>query len=172
VNLSTAGGAGREAFGVYGQASGPAASAGTEHFGVYGVAGGAQYNAAGFFGNGGELVIPASNMISATPQLPRSWNGSMFTQAANTTPTGGRIYWASGSINWFVNASGSGDFSEYFKTADRTLAIGEVLALDPELANGVRRARPRDAASTLGIVSEFGSRNNDTRVGDRSDDRD
>ena len=90
MNLSTAGGAGREAFGVYGQASGPAASAGTEHFGVYGVAGGAQYNAAGFFGNGGELVIPASNMISATPQLPRSWNGSMFTQAANTAVFTGR----------------------------------------------------------------------------------
>jgi hypothetical protein len=50
------------------------------------------------------------------------------------------------------------------------LGVGEVVALDPEIANGVRRARPRDMASTVGVVSRFGTRNNDDHVGARDAD--
>ncbi|HRI69855.1 MAG TPA: hypothetical protein PK156_36750 [Polyangium sp.] len=170
VNTSTVGG-NANAFGVIGQASGVAASAGTQHIGVLGSASGAQFNAA-LFANGGETVITNSNTISTTPQLPRSWNGSMFLQAASATTTGGRIWWQSNGFIFFVNSTGSADYSEFFATADRSLAVGEIVALDPERANSVRRARPSDRGTTVGVVSLGGTRYNNSAKGDRDEDPD
>jgi hypothetical protein len=148
-----------------------AASSGTAHVGVLAYASGATYDAGLFVGIGnGESVLTTTNTISSTPTLPRSWNGSMFTQMANTTATGGRIYWESDGYFRYVNSTGSADYSEYFNTADQTLGVGEVVALDPNQANSVRRARPVDATTTVGIVSLVGTRLNDNNKGNRDED--
>ncbi len=124
-------------------------------------------NVSGFF-SVGQLVIP-SHPDFGGPSLPRTFNGSMFVQAAGAAQ--GRIWWASnGGTVFYVNSSGVADTSEYFRSADRSLAIGEIVALDPDHPEGVRRARPRDAATTVGIVSEFGTRGNDNAEGTRGDD--
>jgi hypothetical protein len=169
LNESTVGGNNKVTYGVIGQNAATAAASGTTHIGVYGTASGASFNA-GLFVGSGETVISNSNTISSTPQLPRSANGSIFTQVASTTQTGGRIWWASAGFVFWVNSTGSADVSEFFSTTDATLGVGEVVALDPEHANGVRRARPRDAGSTVGIVSLAGTRYNDTSRGDRDQD--
>jgi hypothetical protein len=115
-------------------------------------------------------VISNINTVSSTPLLPRNFNGSIFTQEASATGSGGRIWFATAGNLFFVNSSGSADYSEYFATADPSLGVGEVVALDPAHANAVRRARPRDRSSTVGIVSLAGTHNNDNESGNRQDD--
>ncbi len=170
VNTSTVGG-NTTAFGVYGQANGVAASAGANHFGVFGTATGAQFNA-GVFVGAGETVISNSTTLSTAPQLTRSWNGSIFAQSINMNATGGRLWWASAGFIYYVSSTGSADYSEFFFTADHTLGVGEIVALDPERSNAVRRARPSDRGTTVGVVSLGGTRYNNSHRGDRDDDPD
>lgn len=175
--------ANQQRVGVRGIASGATAASGW-NWGIYGetatttsgyniagqfVAENGAYNAA-IMVNAGETVISNSNIISAANALPRSWGGSIFTQVASLTTTGGRIRWQSGGYFWYVNSSGSADYSEYFNTTDQTLGVGEVVAIDPNNANGVRRARPSDASKTVGVVSIAGTRMNDNRQGNKQDD--
>ncbi len=142
-----------------------------ENFGIIASANGGTYNT-GLLVASGETVISAHlGPNNNNPQLPRWYNGSIFLQ--RTTGTGGnrgRIYFSVGDADWYVNSSGAGDYSEYFKTSDRTLGVGEIVAMDPSNASGVRRARPRDVAKTVGIVSIGGTRNNDNIGGTRGED--
>lgn len=138
------------------------------NFGVFTATSGNTYNA-GLFVASGETVISNSTNTTA-PALDRSWNGSIFLQRTGILGTNGRIFFTAGGYNWRVNSSGSGDYSEYFKTSDRTLGVGEIVAMDPNNANGVRRARPSDVSKTVGIVSIGGTRNNDNIEGTRGDD--
>jgi hypothetical protein len=166
LNTSTAGGAGVTVSGVIGQTTGTQSAINTVHVGVSGVASGATANAAGYFGNGGELVIPTAATIGTAPA--RNFNGSLAVAWTSTSiVTGGRLYWEAGGVGWFVNSTGSGDYSEYFYTDDTELGVGEVVALDPERGSAVRRARPLDAHATVGIVSLSGTRNNDDAGGTR-----
>lgn len=142
-----------------------------ENFGLIAAASGGTFNT-GLIVASGETVISAHlGNNNNSPQLPRWYNGSIFLQ--RTTGTGinkGRIYFSVGDADWYVNSSGSGDYSEYFKASDRTLGVGEIVAIDPENASGVRRARPNDVSKTVGIVSIGGTRNNDNIGGTRGDD--
>lgn len=142
-----------------------------ENFGVIASANGGTFNT-GLLVASGETVISAHlGNNSNTAQLPRWYNGSIFLQ--RTTGTGGtrgRIYFSVGDADWYVNSSGAGDYSEYFKTSDRTLGVGEIVAMDPNNASGVRRARPSDVSKTVGIVSIGGTRNNDNIGGTRGED--
>lgn len=142
-----------------------------ENFGIIASANGGTYNT-GLLVASGETVISAHlGPNNNNPQLPRWYNGSIFLQ--RTTGSGdnrGRIYFSVGDADWYVNSSGAGDYSEYFKTSDRTLGVGEIVAMDPSNASGVRRARPRDVAKTVGIVSIGGTRNNDNIGGTRGED--
>jgi hypothetical protein len=147
----------------------PIASAGATHIGLQAQASGAQTNIGLAVGQG-ETVITNSNTVSNTAQLPRSFGGSIFTQVGSLITTGGRLWWGSDGYVFYVNSTNSADYSEFFKTSDQSLGVGEVVALDPENASGVRRARPSDAASTVGIVSIAGMRYNDNRKGNRGDD--
>ncbi len=169
VNNSTLGGA-NTIYGMYAQATATQSSTGSTHMGVYGVASGATNNFSIYAGTGGETRISNSNTLSATAQLTRSANGSIFTQATGTTATSGRIWWVSGNYSWYVNSSGSADYSEFFKTIDPSLGVGEVVAVDPENANSVRRARPSDISRTVGVVSIGGTKYNDNNKGNRVDD--
>lgn len=168
-------------YGVYGQGT----SSGTSSaYGVSGVANGGTsginygglFQASGATNNvgvgvlSGQTVISNSNTIIGTPQLPRGFGGSIFTQAASATATGGRIWWSTGGYIFYVNSTASADYSEYFNTTDQTLGVGEVVAIDPDNANGVRRARPSDVSKTVGVVSIGGTRYNDNRKGDRHED--
>ncbi|CAM3521850.1 hypothetical protein [Aequorivita lipolytica] len=138
-----------------------------ENFGIIASANGGTYNT-GLLVASGETVISAHlGANSNTAQLPRGYNGSLFLQRGNAT---GRIFFTVGNQNYFVNSSGTGDYSEYFKTSDRTLGVGEIVAMDPNNASGVRRARPSDVSKTVGIVSIGGTRNNDNIGGTRGDD--
>jgi len=168
INSSTGGGAVNQ-WSVYGVTNGTQGTTGSSHIGVLGAASGGSYNY-GIVCVTGETVISNSQTISSTPQLARSLPGSLFTQVASATTTGGRIWWSSGGYNFYVNSSGSADYSEYFYTADNTLGVGEVVSLDPDHANGVRRARPSDVSKTVGIVSIGGMRLNDNNLGNRQDD--
>lgn len=158
-NVSTSAGSN---YGLFSSAQG-STGAGGQNIGVYGAATNGTYNAAGYFAGGGETVI---TYVTTGAAPVRSWNGSIATSSTWST-----IFWkAVGGGNYYVNSSGSGDYSEFFRTADSSLAIGEVIALDPDLANGVRRARPRDAATLVGVVSQFGTRGNDGVEPVRRDD--
>lgn len=138
-----------------------------ENFGVIAYASGGTYNT-GLIVASGETVISAHlGPNSNSPQLIRSYNGSIFLQRGNNN---GRIYFTVGNNNYYVNNSGQGDYSEYFKTSDRTLGVGEIVAMDPNNASGVRRARPSDISKTVGIVSFGGTRNNDNIEGTRGED--
>jgi hypothetical protein len=168
INTSTVGGA-VNTFGMFAQNASTAASGGTNHIGLYAISQGAQFNA-GLYVGGGETVITNTQTLSGSPLLPRSYGGSIFTQVNTATTTGGRIWWASGGYGFYVNSTNSADYSEYFKTTDQNLGVGEVVALDPDNSNGVRRARPSDAGSTVGIVSIAGTRYNDNHKGNRGED--
>ena len=164
---STAGSSATSAnIGLYGEASGNTGTG--SNVGVFGVASGGTVDIAGYFAAGGELVVPASATVSVAPK--RNYNGSIGVGWTGVGTTGGRMYWTAGNYTWYVNSTGSGDYSEYFATNDPNLGIGEVVALDPQAGNAVRRARPSDAASTVGIVSLSGTRNNDNHGGTRHQD--
>ncbi len=139
-----------------------------ENFGIIASASGGTYNT-GLLVASGETVISAHlGNNSNTAELPRWYNGSIFLQRRNASTA--RIYFSVGDADWYVNSTGAGDYSEYFKTSDRTLGVGEIVAMDPNNASGVRRARPSDVSKTVGIVSIGGTRNNDNIGGTRGDD--
>ncbi|WP_410004660.1 hypothetical protein [Aequorivita nionensis] len=139
-----------------------------ENFGIIASANGGTFNT-GLLVASGETVISAHlGPNNNNPQLPRWYNGSIFLQQRNASTA--RIYFSVGDEDWYINSSGAGDYSEYFKTSDRTLGVGEIVAMDPNNASGVRRARPRDVAKTVGIVSIGGTRNNDNIGGTRGED--
>ena len=139
-----------------------------ENFGIIASASGGTYNT-GLIVDSGETVISAHlGSNNGAAQLPRSYNGSIFLQRRNAGSA--RIFFSVGDADWYVNSDGTGDYSEYFKTADRTLGVGEIVAMDPNNASGVRRARPSDVSKTVGIVSIGGTRNNDNIGGTRGDD--
>ena len=139
-----------------------------ENFGIIASASGGTYNT-GLLVDSGETVISAHlGSNQGLPQLPRSYNGSIFLQ--RRAAGNARIYFSVGNVDWYVNSDGAGDYSEYFKIADRTLGAGEIVAMDPNNPSGVRRARPSDVSKTVGIVSIGGTRNNDNIGGTRGDD--
>ncbi|SRX55362.1 hypothetical protein [Aequorivita sp. CIP111184] len=144
-----------------------------ENFGIMASASGGTYNT-GLIVLSGETVISAHlGANNNNPQLPRGYNGSIFLQrTVNLGGAGnrGRIYFSVGNADWYINSSGAGDYSEYFKTSDRTLGVGEIVAMDTNNASGVRRARPSDVSKTVGIVSIGGTRNNDNIGGTRGGD--
>jgi len=164
VNTSTGGSSTTATlFGVYGSASGTQGGTGQTRIGVFGAASGSSYNVAGYFGGGGEVVLPY--LAAGTSRL---WNGSLF--VANNFS---RLYWTGNSgTAVYVNSSGTGDYSEFFRNSDNTMSVGEVVALNPDLANGVRRARPSDAAVLVGVVSQYGTQNNDDPTGERLNNKD
>lgn len=146
--------------------------AGDVNVGTFTGAGGNTYNV-GLFVDSGETVISVGS-TNNNPTLPRTFNGSIFLQKAasgGVAGTRGRIFFTAGNVDYYVNSSGAGDYSEYFKTSDRTLGVGEIVAMDPNNASGVRRARPSDVSKTVGIVSIGGTRNNDNIGGTRGDDQ-
>ncbi|MBI3098566.1 MAG: hypothetical protein HYY93_10045, partial [Planctomycetes bacterium] len=148
-------------YGVVGLTNG--AGVGSTHIGVYGGASGGTTNLAGYFEDSEQFKIPDWGVSVPT----RSLSGCMGT----ARPGGvGRIYFAANGFLYYVSNTAGGDYSEFFETADPTLAIGEVVAPDSEGARSVRRAEPRDAASFFGVVSQYGTRNNDDRQGLRSQD--
>lgn len=172
-NTATTGGAINE-YGVYAQVAGTAASASAQHIAVLANALDATLGtfSAALFAVNGETVITSDNILSGTNTgpFPRSWNGSIFVGANTATTTGGRIWFTAAGFNFYVSSTGSADYSEYFNTSDQSLGVGEVVALDPDNAGAVRRARPSDAASIVGVVSIGGTRLNDNHLGNRDQD--
>ncbi len=159
-NTSTIGGA-NTCYGLYSNCSGTQGSAGTTHLSIYAYASGATYNAAGYFRGGGEFVLPY--FAGGTT---RNWNGSIF--IANNF---NRIYWTGNAgTNYYANSDGSADYSEFFYNYDPSLSVGEVVAVDPNHPNAVRRAHPNDIASLVGMVSLGGTRNNNNHQGTRDND--
>lgn len=140
-------------------------AAGAGHIGVYGDVAGGTTNISGYFEDNDEFKI--GDWGTAVPT--RTFNGCM-----GTSTVGGfaRIYFRTGAADSYVNASGAGDYSEFFRSGDASLAIGEVVALDPAVANGVRRARPLDLDRIAGVISQYGTRNNDNPDGKRATDPD
>lgn len=83
----------------------------------------------------------------------------------------GRIYFRWGTnYNSYVTYDGNGDYSEYYKTKDKTLKIGELVSLDIKNANSVERANIENVDLLTGIISQYGSRNNDNEDGLRNED--
>jgi hypothetical protein len=154
-------------YGVYVTSTGAftgGAGAACTNYGLYvdTVSGGDQ-NYGAYFVDSQQFKIP--DWGTSTPT--RSANGCMGTSYVTTTA---RVYFRTNATDYYLNSDGAGDYSEYFRTADKSLAIGEVVAPDPDLGNGVRRARPSESGRIIGIVSQYGTRNNDDREGMRGSD--
>lgn len=139
------------------------AAVGATHIGVYGFTGGGTANFSGYFDDNQEFKI--SDWGTTTPT--RTVDGSIATATVGGV---NRLYIRTGTTDRFISTDGAGDYSEFFGTSDASLAIGEVVAIDPDLANGVRRARPSDLDRLTGIVSQYGTRNNDDSRGERASD--
>lgn len=152
-------------YGVFGIANGLATGTNANHYGVYGSAAFGTQNFAGYFENSQQFHVP--DWSGSVPV--RSQDGCIGTSTVSGI---GRIYFRSGGTNRFINGSGTGDYSEYFRVTDKSFAIGEVVAIDPESSNGVRRARPSDTDKIVGIISQYGTRNNDNPEGSRANDPD
>ena len=91
-----------------------------------------------------------------------------FAKAGNK----GRLYFQVEGNDYYINNSGTGDFSEYIESSDQSLweDWGTIVSLKvggtEAKAKAMRSAEMRDK-NVLGVVSEFGSRNNDNENGDR-----
>jgi hypothetical protein len=156
--LGRATGSGGSRFGVYGQAT----TANTaNNYGLYGEA----QNGSGNYGlwiNNGETKV--TDALGVVPT--RTANGSI----ATSNNGGTRFWFRTNNTNYFINSSGAGDYSEYFKTADTTLAVGEIVSLSSIKDNAVQRANSKEQM-LLGVVSKYGTRNNDDQEGQRMYDK-
>ncbi|MBI3502158.1 MAG: hypothetical protein HY063_10210 [Bacteroidetes bacterium] len=165
------------AFGVLGEATGSTGSSTGSKTGVYGKSyattpglnyglyGDALNSTVGNYGlwvQNGETKITDGN--GAVPV--RTANGSIATSVNGSN----RIWYRTNNTNYFVNNSGVGDYSEFFKTSDTTLAIGEIVSLSSVNDNGVQRANSKEQM-LLGVVSKYGTRNNDDQEGQRMYDK-
>lgn len=84
-----------------------------------------------------------------------------------------RLYFRAGGVNAYINRSGTGDYSEYFKTRDLTLQEdwGTVVVTDNSGSEmKVLSSSMLKDKNILGIVSELGTRNNDDEDGMRHED--
>lgn len=72
-----------------------------------------------------------------------------------------RLYFRVNGTNRYINSSGTGDYSEYFKVDDKTLEFGEIVTVNKNLPNGITRTTTARDKNMIGVVSEFGTRNND-----------
>lgn len=171
--LAAAGAAAGNAQGIVGEATGTAGNRfgvmGTAtstgpsiNYGLYGNAMNASSGNYGLWVNNGETKITDGN--GAVPT--RTANGSIATSFV----TNARIYYRTNSLNFFVNSSGTGDYSEYFKSSDTTLSVGEIVCLSTVDGNAVRRANSKEEM-LIGIVSKYGTRNNDDQEGLRGLDK-
>jgi hypothetical protein len=145
-------------YGVYADAT-----SATNNYAIYGTTTASTAGCySGYFVDNTEFKIPDWGTTVPT----RSSNGCIGTGYSIFSSVY-RIYFRTNATNYYVNSSGAGDYSEYFRTADRSLAIGEVVAMDPDNSNSVRRSRPKDIDAVTGIVSRYGTRNNDDNEGMR-----
>jgi len=84
-----------------------------------------------------------------------------------------RLYFESNGTRTYINRSGTGDYSEYFRITDPTLKRdwGTVVIMDVSGSDlGVARSVLFKDKNVLGVVSEFGTRNNDDEEGMRHED--
>lgn len=134
--------------------------AATTNYGAHLDVSGGTTNYALYVQNGETKITDAGASVPT-----RSLDGSLGT----STNGGNRIYYRTGSTNYYVNSDGSGDYSEYFKNSDGSLEIGEIVSIDPNDHNAVRKANYKyyDDERMMGIVSKFGTRNNDDQEGQR-----
>src|SRR5690606_20460326 len=100
-------------------------------------------------------LIRVRNLQGETVAPTRSQNGEFA--FAYTNPNG-RLYFRANDTNYYINDSGSGDYSEYFLKADPSdhYPVGTIASLD-----GGRLRKTQAGSSVLGIVSAFGTRGND-----------
>lgn len=97
---------------------------------------------------------------TATPT--RNVNGEFGFRYVNATTQ--RLYFRAGGVNAFINRSGAGDYSEYFKTNDKSIREdwGTVVIADNSGSElKVASSYLEKDKNVLGVVSEFGTRNND-----------
>lgn len=136
---------------------------GLNNYGIWTGAAGATNNY-GLYVNTGETKI-----TDAGGTLPtRTVDGSI----ATSTNGGNRIYFRTNATNYYVDASGTGDYSEYFRNSDATLSIGEIVCINMNDYNAVEKANYNTEGDNrmVGVVSKYGTRNNDDSEGQRSSD--
>lgn len=113
----------------------------------------------------GDLSITgALQVINANGQTTaptRSQNGEFG--FAYTNPNG-RLYFRANDTDYYINDSGTGDYSEYFLKSDpqENYLVGIITSLD---TGRVRKSQA--GSSVLGVVSAFGTRGNDNLEGSR-----
>ena len=92
-----------------------------------------------------------------------------FAKAGNK----GRLYFRTADKDYYINSSGTGDYSEYMDTNDSSLweDWGTLVVLSSDgLGSVINRSSFRKDKSIIGVVSEFGTRNNDNENGSRHED--
>jgi|GEM_PF-3545734 len=101
-------------------------------------------------------LIRVRNPNGETTAPTRANNGEFAFADLGTTNQ--RLYFRSNGANYYINRSGTGDYSEYFLKQDKneSLKPGYLTTMD----NGkVTKATQKN--SVLGVVSAYGTRNND-----------
>jgi hypothetical protein len=150
-------------YGLYGAVTG--SGVGSTHIGVYGSAFGGTTNYAGYFPDSQLFKVPDWGITK--PSFPV--DGCIGTGFQGNIH---RVFFRAGGTTRMLTSSSSeaADYSEYFRTRDPSLAVGELVSLDPTLPHGTRRCRPSESNRILGVVSFGGTRNNENAAGSRVKD--
>ena len=121
-------------------------------------------------GNGSiNTRVVVFDRVTTGPGAEFNVNGQIGIGSADNTKAGGRIWIRSNGMNYrFNSVSNLADYSEYIAQSEPS-APGDVMVVDPNQAQRVRRSQSSYEENILGVISTTGTGyNNDPDVEDRA----
>ncbi len=110
-------------------------------------------------------LIRVRNPQGETAAPTRTNNGEF---AFANVSSEGRLYFRTNGADYYINSSGTGDYSEYFLKSDpaEKFPVGMITSLEDG-----RLRKTQANSQVLGVVSAFGTRGNDSLDGERHQDK-